>query len=310
MKRVAILGATGYIGKSLLFEFLEVPGDNTLFLFSRSVRKMKNLIKDVSKGGDCSVHSFDEFSSFTYDVIINCTGVGDPSLLQKDPANIFTTTEEIDSIIISYLFKNPKTLYINISSGAVYGDNFKKPCTEETNTILHINSLNPQEYYSVAKIYAEAKHRSLCHLHIVDIRVFAFFSSFVDVEAKFLMSEIAYCIQHNKIFTTNDENIIRDYSTPKDLFALIQLIMVKKVNNDAFDIYSKKVISKFDLLSFLEKKYKLKYEIIKNSKKNFSSVKKKYFSKNKKAESIGYVPKFTSLQGIEYEIDKLLKNNT
>ena len=29
-------------------------------------------------------------------------------------------------------------------------------------------------------------------------------------------------------------------------------------------------------------------------------------SKNKKAESIGYVPKFTSLQGIEYEIDKLL----
>ena len=308
MKRVAILGATGYIGKSLMCEFLEAQGDYKLFLFSRSTRTMKNFVKDVSKEGDCGVHSLDEFGSFKYDVVINCTGVGDPSLLQKDPANIFTVTEEVDSMIINYLFKNPKTTYINMSSGAVYGDNFKKPFTEKSNTVLHINALSPQEYYAIAKINAEAKHRSLPHLHIVDIRVFAFFSSFVDIKAKFLMSEIAYCIQHKKIFTTNDENIIRDYSTPKDLFALVQLILEGEKVNDAFDIYSKKAVSKFELLSFLEKKYKLQYEIIENSKKGLIVIKKNYSSKNKKAESIGYIPKFTSLQGIEYEIEKLLTN--
>ena len=309
MQKIAILGVTGYIGKSLLQEFFVSKNKYQLFLFSRSKSKIKNTIDDLVSVSDFSIHSYDEFYSYEYDVVINCTGVGYPSVLKEDPYSIFKITEEIDTMVLEYLVKRPKTMYINLSSGAVYGDNFKQPSTEKTNTILHVNALSPQEYYAVTKINAEAKHRSMAHLYIVDIRVFAFFSRFLDTKVEFLMSEIVACLQSGKIFKTSKENIIRDYVIPQELFSLIRLLMKKRKINDFFDLYSLKPVSKLKLLEALKKKFGLQYSFFQNQDVNTNTISKKiYYSKNKKAESIGYIPKFTSLQGIEYEIEKLLTN--
>lgn len=305
MKRVAILGVTGYIGKSLLHEFLEAKSNYKLFLFSRSIDKIKISLKDFSKKGAYEVHSLDEFSSFKFDVIINCTGIGNPLLLQKDPANIFTVTEEVDSMIISYLFKNPKTMYINLSSGAVYGDNFKKAVNATTQSIVNINNLKISEYYAVAKINAEAKHRSLKHLHIVDIRVFAFFSRFVDTKAGFFMSEITECLLNKKVFKTSAAEMVRDYSTSPDLFSLVRLVIKMKRINDSFDLYSKHSISKQKLLEFLKKQYGLRYEYVSTTVGKNSVEKNIYCSTNKKAKSLGYEPKFSSLEGIDNELKML-----
>lgn len=306
MKKIALLGATGYIGKSLLSEFFLEKNKYTLHLFSRSKSKLKSLTRIIPKGFTCEFHSYDEFQLFDYDVIINCTGIGDPSVLKKNPSAIFKVTEEIDTLIIEYLIKKPKTLYINLSSGAVYGDNFKRPLTNETDSILHINAMSMSEYYAIAKINSEAKHRSLINLNIVDLRVFAFFSSLVNADSSFLMSEIAYCIKNKKVFETNEDNIIRDYITSKDLFSLLQLVMKKGKLNDFFDVYSKKPVSKFELLDSLKNKYRLEYRVKEGTKTNISLLKKVYYSKNKKAEILGYVPEFSSLKGIEYEIDKMV----
>lgn len=305
MKRIAILGASGYIGKSLLVEFFLEQNNFKLFLFLRSRSKMKSLVRGVSKDSDYSMHSFDEFNLFDYDVVINCTGIGNPANLKNNPLEIFKVTEEMDNMVIDYLTKKPKTLYINLSSGAVYGDNFKQPLTNETSSIFQVNKLSLYEYYAVAKINAEAKHRAIPNLNIVDLRVFAFFSSFVDIGSSFLMSEIVSCLKNKKVFKTNEDNIIRDYITPKDLFALIKCVIKKRKLNDCFDVYSKKPISKFELLSSLQKKYGLKYVIKNDSKIKSSLLKKSYYSKNKKAENVGYIPKFSSLSGLEYEISKL-----
>lgn len=309
MQKIAILGATGYIGKSLLQEFFVSKNKYQLFLFSRSKSKIKNTIDDLVSVPDTSIHSYDEFYSYKYDVVINCTGVGYPSVLKEDPYSIFKITEEIDTMVLEYLVKRPKTVYINLSSGAVYGDNFKKTINTTTKSIININNLKVSEYYAIAKINAEAKHRSLPHLHIVDIRVFAFFSRFLDTKVEFLMSDIVSCLQNGEMFKTSNEDIIRDYVISQDLFSLICLIMKKRKMNDFFDLYSQKPISKLKLLEGLKKKFGLQYSFLKNQDVQKNIVFKKfYYSKNKKAESIGYVPKFTSLQGIEYEIDKFLKN--
>lgn len=303
MKKIALLGATGYIGKSLVSEFFLEKNKYNLHLFSRSKSNIKSLIRRASKDIICSTHTYDEFNSLDYDVIINCTGVGDPLVLKKNPSEIFKVTEEIDTLIINYLIKKPKTLYINLSSGAVYGDNFKRPLTNETDSILHINNMSTSEYYAIAKINSEAKHRSFSHLNIVDIRVFAFFSNLVNTDSSFLMSEVACCIKNKKVFETNEDNIIRDYSTSKDLFSLLQLVIKKRKLNDFFDVYSKESVSKFELLDFLKNKYGFEYRVKEGSKTNIPLLKKVYYSKNKKAESIGYVPEFSSLTGIEHEID-------
>lgn len=305
MKKIAILGVTGYIGKSLLSEFFKEKGKYELFLFSRSKDKVKELIKNKPKDYKITIGSFDKFNSLDVDVIINSIGINNPLVLGKEPAAIFKVTEDIDNMILDYLKRKPKTLYINLSSGAVYGDNFSNGINDKSKSILNINNLSVSEYYSIAKINAEAKHRVMSNFNIVDIRVFAFFSQFVDVKSAFLMSEIINCLKNKKVLITSETDIVRDYISPEDLFSLIKLVIKKGKINDFFDVYSLKEVSKFKLLAFLKKKYKLEFsvkEIIKTDKRITKNV---YFSKNKKAEILGYKPKYTSLQGIEIEIDKM-----
>lgn len=307
MKKIAILGATGYIGKSLLREFFDDKEKCQLFLFSRSKDKIKDLLKNKPKEYAIRACSYNEFSSLDCDVVINCTGIKSLSSLKQNPTEVFRVTEEIDDMVIGYLRRKPKTLYINLSSGGVYGHygNYKKPIDSKTKAILNVNNISPAEYYSIAKINSEAKHRSMPDFNIVDLRVFAFFGRFVGTNPGFLMPEIIDCIRNKKIFKTNEINIIRDYITPKDLFSLIMKVIKKQKINDFFDVYSKKPVSKLELLAFLEKKYGLKYSIKKAKGKDSVSTKKIYYSKNKKAAAIGYIPEYTSLKGIQFEVDKM-----
>lgn len=306
MKKIAILGATGYIGKSLALEFSSADNLFDISLFSRSKNKLDEFIKknklDKSRVG---THLLSNFNELSYDVIINCTGIGDTALQKESLFKIFAVTEEVDTLVLNYLEKNPKTLYINLSSGAVFGKNFDEAITSETKTILNINNLQLSEYYSIAKINAEAKHRAMKDLNIVDLRVFAFFSRFVDIKAEFFMSEVIDCLINKKTLLTNNTDMVRDYITPKDLFSLISLVIKQGAMNDFFDVYSKKSITKFKLLDFLKENCGLEYEFKEQAghKKDFS--KNIYYSRNKKAEQVGYVPEFTSLEGITYEINQI-----
>lgn len=309
MKKIAILGVTGYIGRSLLREFfLEKKESYHLFLFSRSQDKLTTFIKEVPKKTKYTVSSFESFSEGDYDVIINCTGIGNTAILTKNPMAIFKVTEEVDTLVIDYLQHKPKALYINLSSGAVYGTNFEAPITEKTETTLPGGFLGGYECYAAAKINAEAKHRSLTTLNIVDIRIFAFFGSLVDVDSPFLMSEIAKRIATKTVFSTSKDDIVRDYITAKDLLLFVQAVMVIRKCNDFFDIYSKKPVSKFELLETLKKKYHLKYEIVSAKKPTKGSTKRFYFSKSKKANKVlGYSPTESSISGICSELEVFLR---
>ena len=124
------------------------------------------------------------------------------------------------------------------------------------------------------------------------------------------MSDVIRCIKYKDILKTNDVNIVRDYITPVDLWALIEhLIAIEEPVNDAFDLYSQKTVSKFDLLEHLHEKFGLKFKIIDNEGTKPGFSKNIYYTKNRKAESIGYVPKFSSIEGIINEINKMYECN-
>ena len=299
MKKIAIIGATGYIGRSLLEEFIQE--EYTVYAFSRTDSGVKSLLR----AKNCNGYLLDDFRSFEYDVVINCAGVGDPKVLKNDPSQIFHVTEDTDSLVIRYLIEHPKALYINLSSGAVYGDNFKQPIDLGTDSVFHVNLLSPNDYYAIAKINSEAKHRSMTTLNIVDLRVFAFFSRFVDTNGGFLMSEIVSCMKNKKVFETNANDIVRDYITQSDLFSLIKVVMQQEKINDFFDVYSQKEVSKFELLDFLKKKYNFEYRIKEVEVNKIALAKNIYYSRNKKAEKLGYFPKSSSLVGIEKELSEL-----
>ncbi len=297
MKKVAILGATGYIGKSLAYE-MSHSEKYELFLFSRDKHKaleLEHVIQAHGYKNNITYCGLDEFTTYTYDLIINSIGMSNLTSLKENGEVILTITRTVDEMILEYLQTHKDTFYINMSSGAVYKKIDK--------------AVTPSDYYALAKQESEIRHRERADLSIVDIRVFSFFSSFVNTEDHFLLSEIVKCLQEGKILETNNDDIVRDYVTPQDLLLLIENIIKKKGINDFFDAYSKNFITKFRLLDQLKKMHGLQY-VIKDASDNQAQglSSSRYYSEDKKAEHVlGYVPRFSSLTGIEYELKKYYK---
>lgn len=302
LENVAILGATGYIGKSLA-KHLSTQKKKTFFLFARSPKKLKLFLETLEKSACLIPSTFSAFPQGQYDVIINCVGVGSPRAVRKAGRRILEITEKFDELVLRYLESHPKTLYIHLSSGAV--SEKKKVQTRgrheqpSGNRGLRV----PEEYYTLAKHKAEAKHRALPNRHIVDVRIFSFFSRFIDASSGYLMADILNALRRKKKLVTSPDDIQRDYVGAGELWDLIKQVAKTGGGNDFFDIYSAQPTSKFSLLKFLKKKYGLQYSIQDvPQKKSPTGLKSQYYSKNKKARKIGYFPKKTSLEIIDNEI--------
>lgn len=307
--KIAIIGATGYIGKSLS-HLLLAENKSDLFFVVRSKEKMSAFLRDIELGDESQIYTMGQLISLKCDAIINCAGIGDSSKLQERQGDIFKTTQEVDDIVIGYLKENPKTFYINLSSGAVYKEGINN-WTEESLMANPEPSLSPDNYYSIAKMRSEALHRKLKSFNIVDIRVFAFFSRFVNTASGFFMSELIKSVKNKTTFYTTSDDIVRDYITTVDLLSFIKLILQKDHVNDFFDIYSKKPVSKKELLESFVSTYAFEYEIkndlIKNSPTGF---KRDYYSSDKKAQVIlGYSPRFSAIEGILREAAYVLNED-
>lgn len=309
MKTIAILGATSHIAKGLIYNFNKKKEQYSLQLFARNIEKTKSFC-DAKKIEKVFINKIESFNDNSYDVIINCIGVGTPNKLKELSGGIFALTEKYDDICIDNLKKNPDSLYINLSSGAIFGD-FDKPISATTKIVIDINNLSCTDFYALAKINSEAKHRALDHLNIVDLRVFAYFSRFIELDGKYLMTEIINSIKQNACFKTTNIDIVRDYIDHEDFFNLIECCILQKLINDVFDVYSANPISKFELLKELSKKFGLLYEIDDNiSFVNATGIKNCYFSEYRKAFSIGYEPIYSSIDCIEKEMGIILTSSS
>ena len=304
--RIAILGANSQIAKDLLLSFSK----KKKYEFSLFVRKAELLKKWINNKNLNKNYQVQEYSNFNnnqkYDLIINFVGIGDPAKVQEMGNNIFKITEKYDEMVLKYLKCNKETRYIFLSSGAVYGGDYKDPVKKDTLATININNLATTDWYAIAKLYAEARHRSLPDLSIVDIRVFNYFSHTQNINARFLITDIVRALKNGEVFKTSPDNVIRDFITPPDFYNLIQAIIDYKPLNTALDCYTKSPVEKFNLLSEIESKFGLNYEVDENlNVVNATGAKFNYYSENKIAKDIGYNPGSTSLESIIREINFL-----
>lgn len=280
MTKISILGAGGQIGRSITDELKGYE----LKLFSRK--------------GEIGTYSSKYFSQHDHEVIINCTGISNIKGEQESGYNIFSIHEKWDNVILDYMIKHPNTLYINMSSGAVYG-------------ILNgIEEITPEHYYGISKLNMEAKHRSLSHLNIVDLRVFSYVSKYINLNSNFFIAEVIKAIRDKTVFVTNDVNIVRDYLHPKDLAQIIDCIIMKwKIAhiNDFFDTYSIEPICKFVLLDALMDEFNINITwsgVYDNH--SITGSKLEYYSINHKlAQELNYSPQYDSLDAILDTIKEL-----
>jgi nucleoside-diphosphate-sugar epimerase len=126
------------------------------------------------------------------------------------------------------------------------------------------------------------------------------------MNARFLITDLIRALKSKEVFRTSSENIVRDFFTPPDFYALIQAVIDFKLTNLVLDCYTKLPVKKFDLLSEVESRFGLKYSIESSINIiNATGSKMNYYSVNRAAEKVGYKPKNTSLEGIIQEINLL-----
>ena len=305
--KIAIFGATSQIAKDLIHSF-ELNTDYHCDLYSRDSMFVLDWLKRVNEGNHYNVLSYDEFTiSKKYDVIINFVGIGDPVAAKEMGSKIFDVTYKFDALVLHYLESSPSTKYIFLSSGAVYGGEFSEPVGTHSKASFPINNFKETDWYGVAKLYAEARHRALTHLSIVDVRVFNYFSSTQNLMGRFLITDLVRAIVSQEVFITSADNIVRDYITPEDFFRLIFSVIEYDQINMAVDCYTKSPVDKITLLSELQKKYALKVSIgEKNNCINATGSKINYYSINKIASSFGYSPTVCSLDGLLNEISLII----
>jgi len=270
-----------------------------LILYARKVDAVKDWLNVLGLSGSCLVESYDGYGSCAHEAVINFVGVGDPARAAEMGASIFDITLEYDQMILDGLKSEPTRRYIFLSSGAAYGSNFKEPACIDTLSSININRLVPQEYYALAKLHAEGRHRSLMQYNIVDIRVFNYFSSTVSLDSRFFITDLIRSVKNQTVFKTGVDEMARDYLHSNDFFQLTNNILQGPLCNMAVDCYSKSPISKTEILELFRLRYGLQVEVSATPNSiNATGSKPNYFSKNYRAAEFGYVPKYSSYEGL------------
>ncbi|MFA6013862.1 MAG: NAD-dependent epimerase/dehydratase family protein [Gallionellaceae bacterium] len=306
MGKIAILGATSQIAQDLIVSF-SVEADTQLFLFARRPDEVRHWLMALGLSERYVVADFSGFAKQEYDAVINFVGVGNPAQAVAMGNTIFDVTLQFDEMVLGYLKTYPTCRYLFLCSGAAYGSNFNEPVKQETPAIVPINNLAPQDWYGVAKLHAECRHRAHPELSIIDIRVFNYFSRTQDMNARFLITDIVRAIRDNTVLKTSSDYIVRDYLHPSDFYQLVRMLLIAPVTNTVVDCYSKAPVDKPTLLEAMQTKFGLQYETIGASASvNATGGKPHYYSLNKRAGDFGYQPELTSLEGISMEAEAML----
>lgn len=306
--RIAILGGTSQIARDLVVS-LTARGGYEVALFARRPEVARLWLAGL---GLSAPHTVAEFTAFRatepFDAVMNFVGMGNPAGIAAMGPSIFDVTERFDAMALGYLRQHPQCRYLFLSSGAAYGSTFEGPATQDTRASIAVNDLQPQDWYTAAKLAAELRHRSLPNLPIIDIRVFSYFSRTQDLSARFLISDILRAIRDDVVMDTAPDYIVRDFLHPGDFCNLVTALLSAPATNAAVDCYSKAPIAKPELLKVMQETFGLRYKVSEVSTLvNPTHSKPCYYSVNTRAASFGYAPGLTSLEGILQEAGVILR---
>lgn len=308
--KVAILGATSRIAQDLISEWDKKELDAEIYLYARNLESLDDFTVSLAQCYQTRLISkFPEVVN--YDVIINFIGVGDPAKTRDISNSIIDITTFYDEIVISYLKKNKNCKYIFMSSGAVYGSGFTVPVNKNTKALYNVNQPSLYEMYGMAKLVSEFRHRALSDLKIFDLRIFNYFSSKTDLNSRFFITDMCRALLNEEIFIVEPTDMIRDFIDPSDFSSMIDCLLVNEnSDNIAIDCYSKSHVTKFEILEYFTEVFELNWKLSNDAKfVDATGIKSNYYSLNRTAELYGYIPKYTSLQSLHKEVEKIISRN-
>jgi nucleoside-diphosphate-sugar epimerase len=285
---IAILGATGYIGRSLA-RHIAATTDKPITLFARQPVRLA----DEGWRGSVTLGDLARFDAGSFDLVINAIGPGEPGQVQALGGQILEISEAWDRRVMTTM--GPHTRYVYLSSGAIYGA-FDRPAAADSELRLPVNGLETVPPYTLAKLAAEARHRSVVR-PILDLRVFAYADASISREARFFLAELAACVACKMPFKTSPGDMVRDYAGAPELWDLIACWTAAGAPNRAADLFSAAPASKSEILRAARDRFGLVIETDAAVKSAGATGEKSiYASDYRIAETFGYRPRRTSLE--------------
>lgn len=299
---IAILGATGYIGRSLARDFARERG-RSLALFARNPADLHN----ETWPSDVQVRALESFDGSQFELVVNAIGAGDPTRLAAMGAEILDVTQTWDQRVLTTM--DAQTRYVFLSSGAVYGA-FSAPVDENSEICLPVNRLGSVPPYTISKLYAEARHRHAPDRAILDLRVFAYADAGISVAGQFFLAELARSVAERTPFLTSPGDMVRDYAGVRELARLIACWLAAGAPNMAADLFSKEPVSKLDLLAEAQRRYGVEVRMEARGSVSPTGAKPLYLSRHRAAAAFGYAPSRTSLEVVTAMLDRMAARGT
>jgi nucleoside-diphosphate-sugar epimerase len=296
---IAILGATGTIGRSLAYVLAR--HSDALALFARNPLSLAG----ETWPAHVSVLALEEFEAGSFDLVINAIGAGDPTRVAAIGAEILDISRTWDERILDTM--GPETRYVFLSSGAVHEPQFTQPAAAGCGPNLRVDDFTGIPLYTIAKLQAEARHRQVPDRAILDVRIFGYADVTIPIAGTFFLSELARSIIGCRPFITTPQDMVRDYAGAQELTTLIECWRTNAAPNAALDLYTKAPVSKHELLRIAQSRYGLQIHLGGSVQHSPTGEKPVYASRNLAAAALGYRPLRTAAEVVVEALDALAK---
>lgn len=320
MKKLMIVGGTGFFGKSFIDCFIRKKLDrwsiSKLIIISRNSNKFKkNYKKLTGKNVKFITKDIKITKSLPHaDFIIHAAASSNEKNYQKNIKKEINNNKKslinFCSLISDKKFNKSNIVYL--SSGAVYGDFNKKKHTKEDMKIsktrlLKLNS--PKKEYAISKIISEEIFRKTCiknKLNSSVARCFAFIGAYLPRDQHFVIGNFMNSVLNNSslvIKSNSAKNIFRSFMHADDAIYLL-MQMLKKSNQDCtiYNVGSDEKKNIMNIANYLSKKYKL--DIIKPKQTNL--IKNFYIPDLRKTKKNFSFPKIKKISQSIIDIKKII----
>jgi UDP-glucuronate decarboxylase len=296
-KNLLITGGSGFIGKNIL-DYILVNNIQfkTITIITRNINNFKLFYPNIGYFDNLNCIESDiktlKIENKNFEIIIHAA----TSVVDQIP-NIDLYNDIIIGTknILELARKNNCQLFINFSSGAVYGQFDSRQAKVEYDNLLITNDLN-KKTYTITKIAVE----HLCYLYssnqdfqVLNLRCFSFIGKYLNLK-HYAIGEFIHLAKLNQdINIKSHNNVYRSYLHTDDLcnwlFKLIEYTLNHNIYYSTFNIGSNQPIEMTEL-AYLVKKLL-----------NSSS---KIISPNKNQDIMYYIPNIDLITSLGCKINK------
>lgn len=313
MKKVLIIGGSGFFGKTFLKLFLKnklkkwkissvyILSRNPLVLNKVFGQELKNVF--LIKGNIANIKDLP-----VTDYIIYAATSTDQKVFRNfkkfASSNIFGI---LNFLKIIKLKKHKKTNILYMSSGAVYGPNLTLKKISENNRILKLkeSKVTSKNVYTFIKVSTENlinQYNKNRKNKIFIARCFAFVGEFLPLDTHYFIGNLINSVITKKemvVKSNNLKKVFRSYMYADDFVkCILKILKTNNKFNTIYNVGSDKPVKLFNLINFFLRFYKIKL----NNKLSNSCLETQ--------ETDFYVPNIDLLRKkIKFKLTSSLKNS-